>query len=290
MHFTNKYGIPQEIVSAIARDPYFHDGRISVTSLIGPPRIHQLQKRHSNEIVQDVSERLFSLYGQIAHGILERADDFEAFHEERLSIHVNGWKVTGATDLYKHRGNGEYLLRDYKFTSVYVSKFDLKPEWVAQVNLYTHLWRHHGFDVHRAQIVAIYRDWRRMEAERRESYPPPVQLFDVPLWSPLEAMQFLQARVRIHQEADSVPDDQLPNCTPDEQWRRGEAWAVMKKGRKTAVRVFETPSLAHSLAESVSGSYVEHRPAEPIRCKHFCQVSDFCNQTREEKHVQESAA
>lgn len=290
MPFTNKYHIPSEIVSAIVRDPYYHDGRISVTALINSPRIHQLQKRHAKEIVQDVSERLFALYGQVAHGILERADDFEALHEERLSIQVNGWKVTGATDLYKHRGNGEYLLRDYKFTSVYVSNFDLKPEWAAQVNLYAHLWRHHSFEVHRAQIVALYRDWRRMEAERREIYPPPVQLFTVPLWSDAEAMQYLAQRVSLHQEAEVLPADLLPSCSPDEQWRRAEKWAVMKKGRKTAVRLFNSQVEAEMAAVSIQGSYLEHRPAEPLRCNYFCSVNEFCNQYREENHVSESTA
>lgn len=290
MPFTNKYHIPSEIVSAIIRDPYYHDGRISVTALINPPRIFQLQKRHTDEIVQDVSERLFSLYGQIAHGILERADDFEAFHEERLSMHVNGWKVTGATDLYKHRGNGEYLLRDYKFTSVYVSNFDLKPEWVSQVNLYAHLWRHHGFEVHRAQIVAIYRDWRRMEAERRETYPPPVQLFKVPLWEDEAAMAYLVSRVKLHQEAEALPADRLQLCSPDEQWRRDEKWAVMKSGRKTAVRLFKSQVEAEMAAVSVKDSHIEHRPAEPIRCKFFCSVNEFCNQYKEENHVSESTA
>ena len=290
MQFTNKYNLPSEIVSAIVRDPYYHDGRISVTALINSPRIHQLQKRHAKEIVQDVSERLFSLYGQIAHGILERADDFEAFHEERLSIHINGWKVTGATDLYKHRRNGEYLLRDYKFTSVYVSNFDLKPEWIAQVNLYSLLWRHHSFEVHRAQVVAIYRDWRRMEAERRETYPPPVQLFTVALWSHGEAMLYLARRVRLHQEAEALPADLLPPCSPDEQWRRAEKWAVMKKGRKTAVRLFNSRVEAEMFAVGVKDSYIEHRPAEPIRCNYFCPVNQFCNQYQEENHVSESTA
>lgn len=289
MQFTNKYNIPGEIVSAVVRDPYFHDGRISVTSLIGPPRIYQLQKRYADQIVQDVSERLFPLRADRARHP-ERADDFEAIHEERLSIEVEGWKVTGQTDLYKRRSNGEHVLRDYKFTSVYVSNFDLKPEWIAQVNLYTLLWLHHGFPVDRAQIVAVYRDWRRMEAERRDSYPPPVQLFDVPFWSFEEATDFVRQRVQLHREAETLADAELALCTSEEQWRRGEAWAVMKKGRKTAVRVFDSLSQAEKAAEKVPGGFIEHRPAEPIRCKHFCSVNQFCNHHKENKHVQESAA
>ena len=282
MHFTNKYNLPSEIVSAIFRDPHYHDGRISVTALINSPRIHQLQKRHTKEIVQDVSERLFSLYGQIAHGILERADDFEAFQEERLSIHINGWKVTGATDLYKHRRNGEYLLRDYKFTSVYVSNFDLKPEWIAQVNLYSLLWRHHSFEVHRAQVVAIYRDWRRMEAERRETYPPPVQLFTVPLCSHSEAMLYLAHRVRLHQKAESLRQISFRHVYPTSSGG-AEKWAVMKKGRKTAVRLYNSRIEADMAPVRVKDSYPEHRPAEPIRCNYFALSTNSATSTQKNR-------
>ena len=285
MHYTNKYRIPAEVVSAIIRDPYHNPGRISVTSLINSPRIHQLGKRHQDEIVQDVSERLFALYGQIAHGILDRADDYEAFHEERLSVTVKGWQVTGQTDLFKRKADGRHILRDYKFTSVYVSNFDLKPEWVAQVNLYALLWREHNFAVDQAQIVALYRDWRRMEAERRQSYPPPVQIFEVPLRNQDAAWHYLNHRVFLHQNAEELPDELLPHCTPEEQWRREEKWAVMKKGRKTAVRVLDNEDTALQLAESLKGGYVQHRPALPTRCLYFCQVQDFCNQFQEEKET-----
>lgn len=36
-------------------------------------------------------------------------------------------------------------------------------------------------------------------------------------------------------------------------------------------------------AVSIQGSYLEHRPAEPIRCNYFCSVNEFCNQYREEQ-------
>lgn len=278
MPYTNIYQLPAEVVSAVVRDPYFHDGRISVTSLIGPPRIYQLRKRYAHAIVEDVSDRLFALYGQVVHGILERADDFEAIHEERITIEVNGWTVSGQSDLYKRRSSGEYVLRDYKFTSVYTTNYGIKPEWTAQINCYVHLWRSEGFEVDRAQIVCLYRDWRRMEAERRRDYPPPVQLFDVPIWSPQESARYIEERVTLHQRAETLPDDELPPCTPEERWERGEAWAVMKKGRKTALRIYDSPIAAEHHAATVPGAYVEHRPRLPVRCLHFCNVRDFCNQ------------
>ena len=98
---TNKHNIPQQIVSAIMRDPYSRGGaHISVTQLIQPPRIIQLKKRLENEIEEDASDRVWALLGQTCHKILERSDDTGAFHEERISLEVEGWTVSGASDCY----------------------------------------------------------------------------------------------------------------------------------------------------------------------------------------------
>lgn len=284
MKFTNKYGIPQEVVDAINNDRYSHKGNISVTTLLLPPRIRVLRKRYWDQIEEDVCDRLFALYGQVIHGVLERTNDFDAFHEERLYIDVDGWTVTGQTDLYKRKDNGEYVLRDYKFTSVFTSGKD-KPEWQAQVNIYAHLWRKHGFRVDRAQIVLIFRDWRKREAERNPSYPPPIELIDVPLWSDRDVAQFVLERVRLHRDAETLPDDALPLCSPEERWERGASYAVMKPNRKTAVRLFESEAEAHqyiknavAMGEKDAASlYVEQREPEPVRCLYFCNVSQFCN-------------
>lgn len=282
MKYKNKYGIPQEIFDAILADPYHHKGDISVTTLLLPPRVRILRKRHWDQIEEDISDRLFALYGQIVHGILERTDDYDAFHEERLYIDVDGWKITGQTDLYKRKKTGEYILRDYKFTSVFTSGKD-KPEWQAQANIYAYMWKKHGFRVDHAQIVLIFRDWRKREADHNPFYPPPVEIVDVPLWSDDDTAKFIAERVRLHRECESLPDDDLPICTPTERWERGGGFAVMKPGRKTAVRVFETEKEARLYIENVLTKdnkpqfFIEQRAPEPVRCRYFCNVRNFCN-------------
>lgn len=69
---TNKLNLPLAVVQAVTNDPYTRgDSDISVTQLISPP--YQRRLRQTVEPVEDVAERLFSLYGQLAHGLLERA-------------------------------------------------------------------------------------------------------------------------------------------------------------------------------------------------------------------------
>ncbi len=52
---------------ALSHDGYTPGAKpfdISVTSLIGPPKIFQLRKRHSEEITEDASDRVWTLLGQ----------------------------------------------------------------------------------------------------------------------------------------------------------------------------------------------------------------------------------
>jgi hypothetical protein len=89
-------------------------GDISVTGLILPPRIRQLEIRHSDEIVEDVSEGIWRLIGSVGHKILERADTTNHLAEERLTARVAGWTVSGKADLL----GPDMVLDDYKFRSV----------------------------------------------------------------------------------------------------------------------------------------------------------------------------
>ena len=100
MQISNVNNLPQAIVSAITNDPYRQKGDITATSLILPPRIFQLRRRHDHEIVEDASDRIWALLGQVCHKILERADNHGAFNEERIETKLKGWTLTGQSDLY----------------------------------------------------------------------------------------------------------------------------------------------------------------------------------------------
>src|SRR3990167_5284371 len=115
MQLSNKYNLPDTIVSAVKNDSYSHSGAISITGLIRPPRMRSLEMRHDSEITIDASERIWSLLGQSVHAILARADTTNHLSEERLNAEVLGWKVSGQADLYSQDGT----ISDYKVTSVF---------------------------------------------------------------------------------------------------------------------------------------------------------------------------
>lgn len=298
--FKNKFGIPHQIVSAVMNDPYKGGGDISATQLILPPRILQLRRRHEAEIEMDISDLIWALLGQVGHKILERSDDSHAILEERIGIESLGWLVTGQSDVYVTKDfdveKGEWIeipptIRDYKFIKVIAGKYD-HPDWDNQLNILAHLWRSQGFPVDQLEIVAIYRDWSKVLYERdRRRYPPPVQTFKIKLWSPAEADLFIHDRVNLHKTAVELPDELLPFCTPEEQWRSSSKWAVRKPKRESAVKLCDSQEEAEAYIKGFGSPAmtVEFRPAKAMRCEMFCDVRPFCNQFRLENERSEAA-
>ena len=88
----------------------------------------------------------------------------------------------------------------------------------------------------------------------------------------------MRERVLIHKRAR---DGDLPECTDEERWLRGEKYAVRKEGRKTAVRVFDLEEEAETFISALkdnSKHYVEHRRGVNMRCESYCDVAEYCFQ------------
>jgi len=286
---TNKHGLPESLVSAVRNDPYSPgDSDITVTSLIGPPQIRVLNKKHADEIEEDAIDRIWSLLGQAVHTILERADDL-AIKEKRLYADIAGWKVGGQLDRLAYLPDG--TLEDYKVTSAWTHVFGNKIEWEQQLNCLALLLFINGYPVKRLQVTAIYRDWSKSKALQDKGYPQAqVGMLKIPMWSHEKAIQYIHGRVLIHQDAD---DGEVLPCTDKERWLRGTTWAVMKKGRKRALRVYPTREQCvawcyehghvlkakgkESLANNIT---IEHRPGTYMRCESYCSVAKFCPQWR----------
>lgn len=276
MRLTNKLGLPQPIVDAVANDPYSRGGAdISVTGLLKPARASALELLHSDEIEEDASDRIWSLLGQATHVVAERANT-TGVAERRLSTKVEGWTVSGSMDLFYPKTG---VLYDLKVTSIYKLKDENLPlDFVAQLNMYAELLRRNGDKVKELYIIGILRDWSKLEALRNRDLPQSqVVLRKAPLWPAKEAAKFMRERVVLHQQARVV----LPECTPLERWARNDTFAVMKTGGKRAVRVFNSPEMALEMSAMKPGHTVVKRPGENIRCKAYCSVSKFCSQWRE---------
>lgn len=276
MKFSNRSNLPDALFRAVQNDPYSKgDAAFSITELLGPPRIAALREKHADEIEEDVEERLYSLYGQIAHLILERANR-NGIAEKRYFGVINGIRVSGQVDTLDLDGG---TLSDWKFTTAWKFKANQPqpPEWVAQLNMQLELLRQNGMDAKGLQIVGLIRDHSKLEAKRSADYPRlPVVLMPIPIWSRATTVAYFRDRITLHQQARIT----LPQCTREERWSRPDTFAVAKEGAKRAVRVFDSFEEATFFAGTHKDYVVTERPGEDIRCENYCSVAEHCSQRK----------
>lgn len=285
MRITNRHGLPQTIMNVLARPQYSKgEAHASVTELIGSPRIAQLRRRHWDDIEEDASDMVWSLFGSALHNVLEHGKGENHIVEERLFLEMDGWTISGAIDLQEVEPDG-ITISDYKCTSTW-SVMNDKLDWQRQLNIYAWLVEVvKKTPVKAVQIVAILRDWSAREADTREDYPPsPITVVSVPLW-PMDMREaYVRNRINAHNQAlfAAEMDDKLPECTPEECWEKPTTFAVKKKGNKRATLVCKTEEEAQHQVNQLGEAYVvERRPGERTRCMRFCTVSPWCEQYKE---------
>jgi hypothetical protein len=282
---TNKFNIPQTFVNVLER-PTYSKGKahLSVTQLINSPKIVALTQKFDEELEQDVSEMVWSIFGTAIHGVLEHGKDDNHIVEERLHATLDGWRISGAIDLQIKNDNG-LAIRDYKTTSAW-AVMNEKVEWEQQLNIYAWLVQTvKETPVTDIGIVAIIRDWSRRDAAKNDAYPQaPVKEIPIKLWAYEEQEAYIKHRISLHSACEFAmeTDEDLPDCTPDEMWERPTVWAVKKRGGVRAKSLHEEEAEAQKALESLGKDYeIEVRPGSRTRCENFCPVSTYCQQWRD---------
>jgi len=287
MKITNNQNLPEAIVRAVTNDPYDPQGSdISATRLLQPPRINVLTKRHYDNLEEDVADRIHSLVGQSVHHVIERAAmDTGDLVEERLFVNnddTQGWTLSGQFDYLSKDGQ----LIDFKTTSAWAALDALqngKNEWEAQLNILDYLIRHNDvkYKVKSLAICAILRDWSKLKALQSDNYPKQqVVMIPVKRWSPEEQDAYVKGRIALHKSA--ALQEEPPICSPEERWNKPDTYAVMKDGRKSAVRLLPTMDEAKQFIKDNGmsegkGCKIVLRKGEDTRCAHYCAVRDFCS-------------
>ena len=286
---TNNFNLPQFVVDALTYSDYSRgDSDISVTQLIASPRIAQLQKQFAGQQSRDAVDFVWSRFGTSVHTMFEESlKGSDVITEERLFTETQGWKLSGAIDAQEVTPDG-VIISDFKVTSVWSVVFD-KSSWHKQLNVYAYLVRKaKGQTVKKVQIVALLRDWVRRKAEEGGDYPSaPIVIIDIPLWSDEEQDDYVESQVKAHIEAANTETD-LIHCTSEETWEKATVYAVMKKGRKSAVRLFSSEAEANErVAKEGDNHYLEIRKGEKTRCtQDWCGVSQWCDQFQAESKQQ----
>lgn len=265
MKFTNKYHLPDYLESYLKRfyksDPY----RIGVTSLIDEPLPRYLLMKHWDEMIVDVSEFLTSIKGQGIHTLFQ--DKLP-----KIEIEQNGFTIVGEADK-------EFLnnLIDIKVTSVWTLIYKSQlAGYEKQLNVYDWLKvKKYGKGFDKLLIDMFFDDWKINKTKQKGNWSYPKILFkriEVKKWSFEQQEQFVKEQLQKHKESLTNPKE----CSPESKWQSHNTYAIMRKGRKSAVRVFDTQQEAEKYPKKKTGDFIEERKGECKRCNNYCLVNKFC--------------
>lgn len=270
MELTNKYGLHDVICEAVRMDPYDRGGDgtryISVTELVAPPQLTKLRWAHQADLSEDVSERIWALLGQSVHSVIERAVSSsrladKVIAEQRFYAEVAGWRIGGQVDIYDIE---RQWITDFKITSYWATKGEMKTAWRRQLNLLAYLLRANGHPVQGAEITAILRDWSRTKSKYDADYPDHPS---ITIQAEMVDDEVIEAFIRL--QLRELEKEEPRECSDEERWRsggnwavmRGDSvkWAVMRPGRKAAIKIYEIYGHAVRHAASEKGLYIDER-------------------------------
>ena len=278
----NELDLPQAFINALNLERHNAKGEYSSTTLLKGATETILTDRHFDEIEIDVADCVWQIFGTAVHAIFEKAG-IEGFTEEKFSVPVSNSKVTGRVDLYDMANE---IVYDWKTASVFKWSFENFSDWDKQGLIYAWLMKQSGLKVKEIKFVALLKDHSKSKARKDASYPQkPVQVHTVKVTEKAlaEIETFIKNKIDEIEKAELIPDAELCPCSKEERWTDGEEFAVMKNGRKTAVKLFkekEDPNAkehAEAYAKLLGDAhYVEYREATSRKCLDYCSCREFC--------------
>jgi len=288
-------GIPDSLHMAMAAsDAKYNSGEgvwKSVTGLIQPAQLAHLLKH--NTVDWPSSTRLWALFGSAVHQYIETLDTGNVFKEARFRTEVAGKVISGQVDRLDPT---HLIIEDYKVCSTWaVLNGNVKDEWVKQMNMYRYLAMANEFDdITALRIVAILKDWKGMLAKTQHGYPKlPVVSVEIPIMSTDMVRHYMEERISAHMRAER---GEHVECTPDECWRRGDAYKIYKwtgtTRAKRAHKVFDGDKKAAAIKYAIDMNKrrsdadikkgVEYAAIKVagsnVRCEEWCPVASVCPQ------------
>lgn len=284
MNYTNELNLPQPFVDAVKSRHVYKPKRYSVTEVLSGTCEAILKRRHDSEITDDVSQRIWALFGTAVHKVLEQAEATDTQMQERwMSVPIDGtYELSGIFDLYDEATG---TVTDWKTTSVWSVMLEDHERWRLQTLLYCWMLGQEGHDARRGEVVAILRDHSMRKARTERDYPPhPVMRmgWDFTDDDLAEAGRLVSDWFLAVQAQEALPDGELEPCSPEQRWHKPDKWAVKKGTTKKALRVFNDKDEAERYLEEHSGPegsgklWIEFREGEDSRCQSYCPVSQFC--------------
>ena len=268
-------------MDAVQREYTVKEIQYSVTSLLKGTMQSILERRYADVVEQDVSEMVWAIFGTAVHSILEKGKETDTqLKENKIVIDIDDeYKLSGIFDLYDESTK---TVTDYKTGSVWKVIFDEWDDYRKQLLMYAYMLRTIGFECEKGEIVLLLKDHSKTKAKTDANYP------DAPVYVKRfyfseddfeEIEKFIYSKFEELKRCEQLSDDEIPPCTPEERWHKGDTWAVMKEGRKTAIKVFDDFLDADKYCESINldgKHYIQFREGKDSKCDEYCNVAEHC--------------
>ena len=252
-------------------------GTLSATTLLKGEKEIVLYDRHFDELEQDAADMVWASFGTALHLLMEKQND-DAFKEEFFETQVGEFKVTGRVDRYDLEHE---ILEDWKTASTWKVIYQDFDDWKRQGLIYSWLMKQAGLTVRKCRFVALLKDHSKTKAKTEVSYPQkPVYVYEFGVTdADLEEIgAFIKNKVQKVTNAYQQDDDSIAPCSESERWATAPKFAVMKEGRKSAVKLFDNKDDARAMLSSLDDKhYLQERPGESKKCVDYCPCRDFCN-------------
>jgi hypothetical protein len=285
MKYTNKMNLPEPIVRGILDHKYGGAGEdkfASVTDLLKPPHQLNLMKKHWDDLEEDVSDKIWQSVGNGFHLLFEKYNEnaSETLTEERLSIEIDGKKITGGIDIYYKDLDQKYVVADFKTTSTWKYRNNDFNDFDLQVNCYAYMLEKMGYTVDKLQAWVLFRDWMASGVEKTAGYPES-QLYirGINRINDKELDQWIRGKIF---DIENAYIGKITDCKPEERWETPTVYAVMKNDNKRSVKNHETSEEAFNhvnklYATDPKNNYsIQHRPGIRKRCEGYCSVNQYC--------------
>lgn len=254
---TNNYNLPQKIIDKLTDDNYtYKPNRYSATELLNSTKEIILKRRYHKVITTDVSDHVNKMFGTAFHLMFDIDSQSEIKVEHTLN---NGITISGRIDDAR-----DSIITDYKTCSVWKINAGDFSDWEKQGLTYAWLLSKKGIYISKLRFVAFIKDYSVTRSMVSQNYPE-AQIYthevEINNYMLREHEAWLYEKTNEITKYIDTPNNELPEPTDAELWKEPDVFAVMKHGRKSAVKLCDSLAEAQELITS-DQFYIDIRKGE----------------------------
>jgi hypothetical protein len=259
--------------------------RMPVTDLINSPQIRRLFIEKFEDIVTNISDYQDLMIGSAWHKFLEPYTLKCGGKIPKWELPFENYILVGIGDavydeLVTYKGN---VIIDHKLVKAHALCDSYRgsnlKKWNRQLQVYAYLqYKCDKILADKLLLAAHIKDYNSHKQAQNKDLTPKFKIYEFPV-QPIEKIEaYIKERIKLH-------NDTTYTCNDEDKRVKVESFAVMKEGRKSALRVLKSSEEAQSwiLNNNWQDGYkcgkitIQRRKSEPKWCLDFCKCRSVCS-------------